>query len=57
MIDDMVTLLGKEQVDDGAKKEHCTSKIDKAEYEIKELEHAADGPREGGRGLHGAHDQ
>ena len=43
MIDDMVTLLGKEQVDDGAKKEHCTSKIDKAEDEIKELEHAVDG--------------
>ena len=43
MIDDMVTLLGKEQVDDDAKKEYCTSKIDKAEDEINELEHAVDG--------------
>jgi len=43
MIDDMVTLLGKEQVDDDAKKEYCTSEIDKAEDEIKELERAVDG--------------
>ena len=43
MTNDMATLLGKEQVDDDAKKEYCTSTIDKAEYEIKELEHDVDG--------------
>merc|ERR1719388_233614 len=41
MIDDMVTLLGKEQVDDDAKKEYCTSEIDKAEdTEQRKDEHA-----------------
>ena len=43
MTNDMATLLGKEQVDDDAKKEYRTSKLDKAEDEIKELEHAVDG--------------
>merc|ERR1740138_1363810 len=37
MIDNMVTLLGKEQVDDDAKKEYCESKIDKAEDDLKIL--------------------
>ena len=44
-IDGMMTLLGKEQVDSDAKKEHCISEIDKAEDEIKELEHAVKGTR------------
>merc|ERR1719199_2373606 len=38
MIDDMVALLGKEQVDDDEKKAYCEAEIDKAEDEIKELE-------------------
>jgi peptidoglycan hydrolase CwlO-like protein len=38
MIDDMVTLLGKEQVDDENKKEVCEMQIDKAEDDIKVLE-------------------
>merc|ERR1719313_232521 len=38
MIDDMVALLGKEQVDDDEKKAYCEAEIDKAEDELKELE-------------------
>merc|ERR1719353_762829 len=38
MIDDMVTLLGKEQRDDNDKKEYCESLIDKTEDNLKELE-------------------
>jgi len=38
MIDDMVTLLGNEQVDDDSKKEMCEMQIDKAEDDIKVLE-------------------
>ena len=37
IIDDMVTLLGKEPIDDNMKKEYDTSKIDKSEDEIKKL--------------------
>jgi septal ring factor EnvC (AmiA/AmiB activator) len=37
-IDEMVTLLKKEQQDDDAKKEYCEMIIDKTEDEIKELE-------------------
>merc|ERR1719316_2563346 len=40
MIDDMVALLKKEQVDDDDKKEYCEVTIDKAEDDIKELEHS-----------------
>merc|ERR1719265_1416808 len=40
MIDDMVALLKKEQVDDNDKKEYCQVTIDKAEDDIKELEHS-----------------
>merc|ERR1719409_104027 len=39
LIDDMVTLLGKEQVDDDNKKEYCENLIDKTEDEMKELDH------------------
>merc|ERR1719197_1268716 len=42
MIDDMVALLGKEQVDDDEKKAYCEAEIDKAEDELKELEHTVD---------------
>merc|ERR1719238_1183479 len=38
MIDDMVILLGKEQVDDDTKKEYCEAEFDKAEDTAKELE-------------------
>jgi chromosome segregation ATPase len=38
MIDDMVTLLKKEQVDDDNKKEYCEGLIDKTEDKVKELE-------------------
>merc|ERR1719399_2059558 len=38
MIDDMVVLLGKEQVDDDEKKAYCEAEIDKAEDEEKQLE-------------------
>merc|ERR1719424_522799 len=38
MVDDMVTLLGKEQVDDNDKKEYCETLIDKTEDNLKELE-------------------
>ena len=34
MVDDMVTLLGKEQVDDGSKKDMCEISIDKAEDDM-----------------------
>merc|ERR1719399_1652145 len=40
MIDDIVTLLAKEQADDEAQKLYCEQAIDKAEDDIKELEHA-----------------
>merc|ERR1719440_2698201 len=39
MIDEMVVLLGKEQVDDDQKKAYCEAEIDKTEDEIKVLEH------------------
>ena len=42
IIDDMVIFIGKEQVDDDAKKEYGTSTIDKSEDEIKEFDHAVD---------------
>merc|ERR1719424_1619721 len=38
MVDDMVILLGKEQVDDNDKKEYCNNLIDKTEDNLKELE-------------------
>merc|ERR1719310_2588603 len=38
MIDDMVTLLGREQTDDDNKKEYCESLIDKTEDDLKSLE-------------------
>merc|ERR1719352_232775 len=38
MIDDMVTLLGKEQQDDNDKKEYCEKMIDQTEDNLKELE-------------------
>merc|ERR1719482_330583 len=40
MIDEMVSLLAKEQADDEAQKLYCEEAIDKAEDDIKELEHA-----------------
>merc|ERR1719265_1076467 len=39
LIDDMVALLGKEQVDDDEKKAYCEAELDKAEDEEKQLEH------------------
>merc|ERR1719454_949424 len=42
MIDDMVALLGREQVDDDEKKAYCEAEIDKAEDELKELERTVD---------------
>merc|ERR1719379_689430 len=39
MIDDMVGLLGKEQVDDDEKKAYCETELDKSEDELKEMEH------------------
>merc|ERR1719298_209490 len=39
MIDDMVELLKKEQLDDDSKKEYCEVTIDKTEDKLKELEH------------------
>jgi len=38
MIDNMVTLLGEEQVTDDEKKEYCEDELDKTEDELKELE-------------------
>ena len=38
MVDDMVTLLGKQQADDDNKKEICTMQIDKAEDDMKTLD-------------------
>jgi len=38
MIDDMTTLLKKEQVDDNDKKEYCETLIDKTEDSVKQLE-------------------
>merc|ERR1719313_1316462 len=38
MIDDMVTLLGKEQQDDNDKKEYCEKMIDQTEDNLKQLE-------------------
>jgi chromosome segregation ATPase len=38
MIDDMVSLLGKEQQDDNDKKEYCEKMIDKTEDDLKSLE-------------------
>merc|ERR1719379_1991009 len=39
MIDDMVALLAKEQVDDDEKKAYCETELDKSEDELKEMEH------------------
>merc|ERR1719420_2735943 len=39
MIDDMVKLLGEEQIGDDAKKMYCEKEIDKTEDEVKELDH------------------
>merc|ERR1719502_627843 len=39
MIDEMVALLGKEQVDDDEKLAYCEAELDKAEDNLKELEH------------------
>jgi len=38
MIDDMITLLGKEQTDDDNKKEYCEHLLDKTEDDLKSLE-------------------
>ena len=38
MIDDMVSLLGKEQQTDNDKKEYCNNLIDKTEDDVKALE-------------------
>merc|ERR1719238_1779755 len=43
MIDDMIVLLGKEQGDDDAKLAYCESELDKAEDNLKELDHAIAG--------------
>merc|ERR1719420_2316285 len=42
MIDDMVVLLGKEQVADDEKKAYCEEELDKAEDNLKEREHTID---------------
>merc|ERR1719405_205294 len=39
MIDDMVKLLGEEQIGDDAKKMYCEKEIDKTEDELKEVDH------------------
>merc|ERR1719230_376696 len=39
MIDDMLKLLGEEQIGDDAKKMYCEKQIDKTEDEVKELDH------------------
>merc|ERR1719387_1110451 len=39
MIDDMVKLLGEEQIADDAKKEYCEAELDKTEDELKEVDH------------------
>merc|ERR1719271_1454298 len=39
LIDNMVALLSKEQVDDDSKKEYCETLIDKTEDQMKELDH------------------
>merc|ERR1719375_2802345 len=39
MIDDMVKLLGEEQVGDDAKKKYCEAELDKVEDELKEVDH------------------
>merc|ERR1711998_481370 len=38
MVDDMVALLAKEQLDDDSKKEMCEMQLDKAEDDLKVLE-------------------
>ena len=38
MVDNMVTLLGKEQLDDNDKKEYCEALIDRTEDSLKALE-------------------
>merc|ERR1719217_917845 len=38
MIDNMITLLGKEQTTDDSKKEYCETLLDKTEDDLKELE-------------------
>merc|ERR1719478_1480261 len=42
MIDDVITLLGKEQVDDDDKKAYCEAEFDKADDKKKELERNID---------------
>merc|ERR1719443_2603477 len=39
MIDDMVKLLGEEQIADDAKKKYCEAELDKTEDELKEVDH------------------
>jgi len=39
MIDDMVKLLGEEQIGDDAKKKYCEAELDKVEDELKEVDH------------------
>merc|ERR1719443_1260805 len=39
MIDDMVKLLGEEQIEDDAKKKYCEAELDKTEDELKEVDH------------------
>merc|ERR1719420_1631404 len=39
MIDDMVKLLGEEQIGDDAKKKYCEAELDKTEDELKEVDH------------------
>mmetsp|Transcript_52932 Transcript_52932/g.97699 ORF Transcript_52932/g.97699 Transcript_52932/m.97699 type:complete len:706 (-) Transcript_52932:27-2144(-) len=43
MIDDMVKLLGEEQLDDNHKKEYCESQFDLAEDKTKDLSHTISG--------------
>merc|ERR1719238_2586909 len=38
MVDDMITLLGKEQTQDDDKKEYCEALLDKTEDDLKQLE-------------------
>merc|ERR1719281_256792 len=39
MVDDMIRLLGEEQIDDDAKKKYCEQQIDRTEDKLKELDH------------------
>merc|ERR1719476_1305303 len=39
MIDNLIAVLAKDQVDDDAKKEYCTAELDKSDDEKKALDH------------------